>query len=352
MRRCLCCSGKLAGIFLISFFFFGAGIALGQNDNGGRSAPADSVTPGAGNTSRFSKLFGHLETEFTLTAGIRKDELDWSIAGNGVNVLSVLSWSDVESYQITLANRTQFDRGAYFRGAFSYAAIQDGTVRDSDYGGNYLSAEWSRSISETNDDELYDITGAGGYTFHFLKNSLTISPLVGLSYHKQNLRIQNGYQVIAGVDPVSLSSTPPVGPLSSQLNSTYFARWFGPWIGCDLSYIPKLRRPSIHTMELRLSLELHYADYYGEGNWNLRSDLAHPKSFEHKTNGYGIIIDAQWLIAITPQWHVTIAASHQDWTTESGTDIKFLAGGGISTTRLNEVNWQSTSFMVGAGYRF
>ena len=47
-----------------------------------------------------------LETEFTLSAGYRQDDLDWSIAGNdngeNPNILSELTWEDVESYQVKL----------------------------------------------------------------------------------------------------------------------------------------------------------------------------------------------------------------------------------------------------------
>jgi hypothetical protein len=312
----------------------------------------NTTTSDESKSSGSSTVLNNVDTEFTLTTGFRTDDLDWSIAGNGVNVLSELSWSDVESYQITIANRTRFNNNIYCRGAFSYAWIQDGTIRDSDYGLDNRGAEWSRSISESTGDEAWDISAGGGYSFYFMKDRLTLSPLLGLSYHKQNLRIQKGTQTLSGVNPFGGSNPPPVGPLSSQLNSSYFARWFGPWIGCDLSYKPKMRAPIYHSMEFRLSLELHWADYYGEGNWNLRSDLQHPKSFEHETDGIGIAVSGQWMIEITEHWDLTFTASQQDWSTDSGTDRKFLAGSGVSVTRLNEVNWSSFSIMVGTTYQF
>lgn len=299
-----------------------------------------------------STVLNNVDTEFTLTTGFRTDDLDWSIGGNSVNVLSELSWTDVESFQITIANRTQFKNNIYFRGAFSYAWIQDGTIRDSDYGQDNRAAEWSRSISESTGDEAWDISAGGGYSFFLMKDRLTLSPLLGLSYHKQNLRIQNGTQSLSGVNPFGGSDPPPVGPLSNRLDSSYFARWFGPWIGCDLSYKPKMRTPIYHSMEFRLSLELHWADYYGEGNWNLRSDLQHPKSFDHKADGFGIAVSGQWMINLTEHWDLTLTASEQDWSTDSGTDCKFLSGGGASVTRLNEVNWSSFCIMVGTTYQF
>jgi len=337
---------------LLTIVLLANGTALGKTPIGHEDSQGQTAAPGGGQSAWIKSISQHLETEFTLTTGIRSDDLDWSIAGNNVNYLSELTWSNVDSYQISLANRTQLKNRLYFRGAFNFAWIQDGTVRDSDYGQDNRGGEWSRSISDTTGDELWDLSGGGGYSFYFLQNRLTISPLVGLSYHKQNLRIQNGNQVVSGANPFGGSNPPATGPLDSRLDSTYFARWFGPWIGCDLRYRPKIKPNVYHAMELRLSLELHWADYYGEGNWNLRSDLAHPKSFEHETYGYGISITGQWLINIANQWDLTFSASHQDWSTDDGTDRKFLSGGGTTTTRLNKVNWESTSFMVGVTYHF
>jgi hypothetical protein len=293
-----------------------------------------------------------MEAEFYLTSGSRCDNLEWSIAGNGVNVLSELSWSDVESYQISIGNHIQLKNNLQIRGQFNYAVITNGNLRDSDYGNDGAADEWSRSISESDGDQLWDIAAGGGYAFLFFDKRLALSPMLGISYHKQNLRIQNGRQVISETNPFGGADPPPVGPLSSQLNSSYFARWMGPWVGVDLRYKPKMHPPVYHAMELRFSLELHWADYYGQGNWNLRSDLQHPISFEHEADGFGINLTAQCLVALDDQWDITIAANHQNWSTEAGTDRKFLSSGRSSTTRLNEVAWNSTSYMMGVVYHF
>lgn len=339
-------------ILLILITIISGGIAFGQPSNTRDKSKKNHPTPSGGKASWLKTQLEGIDTEFSLTTGLRTDDLSWSIAGNGINVLSELTWSNVDSYQITLENRTQLKNNIYSRSAFSYAIIQDGKVQDSDYGLDNYGGEWSRSMSESPGDELYDISFAGGYSFFFLEDRLTLSPLIGLSYHKQNLRIQNGYQTVSGTNPFGGSNPPAVGPLSSNLDSSYFARWLGPWIGCDLQYRLKKLSPGTPDMKLRFSLELHWADYYAEGNWNLRGDLQHPKSFEHEANGFGVCLNGQWLIKLAENWDITFSATHQNWSTGSGTDRKFLSGGGTSTTELNEVNWDSTSFMVGALYRF
>ncbi len=359
MRLNVSGGGKLCGILLIGSVFFGFGAAKADDSVAVSASKLDTAPADGAAVTSFKKTFKTWETEFTVTAGMRSDDLDWSIGrsstGGKPNVLSELSWSDVDSRQVTLTNRSRLQRHIYLRGSLNYAWIHDGNVRDSDYGEDNRTGEWSRSMSETNGDEMWDLSVGGGYAFMLLNDRLLIAPLFGLSYHKQNLRITNGTQIISDDNPFSSSSQdnpPPVGPLSSQLNSTYFARWMGPWIGCDLSYRPTGGSPRIPPMVFNLSVELHWADYYGEGNWNLRSDLAHPKSFEHHADGYGLCISGEWRVNLALHWDLTFSANFQHWSTNSGTDRKLWSAGGVSTTRMNGVDWDSSSFMVGAAYYF
>ncbi len=351
MRERVCWTTICVYSFLIYLIFFDIGTAIAKNTQSPNPLEKPSIAIIA-DKSTLTKSTPDFKTDLTLTAGLRRDDLEWSIAGNGINVLSELSWSDVESYQISLHSRTQLEDRVYLRAHINYAWVIDGTIRDSDYGQNGEAAEWSRSISESTGDELWDITAGGGYSFFFLQKRLTVSPLLGISFHKQNLRIQNGRQVISETNPFGGSNPPGIGPLSDQLDSSYFARWTGPWLGCDLSYEPNTKLFRDHTMEFRFSFELHWAQYFGEGNWNLRGDLAHPRSFDHRADGFGISLTGQWLINMRDQWDIALTASHQDWSTESGEDRKFLASGGTASTRLNGVDWSSTSFMVGAVYHF
>lgn len=345
--------------FLIALTLLSSGVVSAAKSDPSKDETMQAGASVEGESSSKKGFFGRLESEFTLAAGIRSDSLDWSIAGTpsggSPNVLSELSWSDVDSYQLSLANRSHLKKHFYFRGAANYAWIQDGTVRDSDYGRDFRGMEWSRSISDTNDDEVWDVSVGGGYAFFFMQDRLSVAPLLGYSYHKQNFRITNGTQVISEDNPFSTDpgdNPPTLGPLSSQLNSTYFARWMGPWLGCDLRYRLKDRSPRFPPIQVGLSVELHWADYYGEGNWNLRSDLEHPKSFEHEAQGSGISITGECLIKLAVHWDLALNLNFQEWSTGRGTDRKFLQGGGTVKTRLNEVNWESSSFMIGAVYRF
>lgn len=289
------------------------------------------------------------ETIFSLDMGLRRDNLDWSIAGNtsgtSPNILSELEWSDVDSYQLALKNRTRVGRHLYFRSYFNYAVIQRGRLRDSDYAGNDRTAEYSRSISQTSDDQLWDFSFGAGYPFVFLGGRLMVAPLLGASVHKQNFRMTDGNQVVTWL------RGPDLGPFQG-LNSTYKARWEGVWGGCDLRYrmTPNWKK-TINPMELGLSVELHQARYTAEANWNLRNDLQHPVSFEHDADGIGYILAGEWLIHLAPRWGLDFQINYQRWTTDSGTDRVYFIDG-VSATRLNEVNWDSRSLLLGVTYTF
>lgn len=196
MRLKLSGWGKYCGAWLIGLCILGIDLAAADSIN---DIPADKskAAPARNDQSSFfNRNNSPWETEFNLTMGRRLDDLDWSIGRNAnggePNVLSELAWSDVESRQLTLSNRSRFRRHLYFRGQFNWAWIQDGTVRDSDYGQNFRTAEWSRSISQTDGDEMWDLSGGGGYAFFLLNNRLIVAPLIGFSCHKQNLRITDG----------------------------------------------------------------------------------------------------------------------------------------------------------------
>ena len=303
----------------------------------------------SGQAVRISKPDIQLETTFSLSFGLRQDHFQWSIAGHSdgtdPNILSELTWSNVDSYQLQLSNRTCVESRLYLRADFNYAWIRDGTLRDSDYNQDDRNGEYSRSISETSGDQLWDLSVGVGYPFFFMQRRLMVAPLIGGSLHKQNFRITDGRQVITWENGPTTESL-------SGLDTTYRAKWMGPWAGCDLRYqvAPGSKRgPAISA---GFSMELHWAAYEGEGNWNLRSNLAHPKSLEHEADGHGIVLGAELLIGLRPDLDLRLNASYQDWDTRRGSDHKFLSDGTTSETRLNDVDWDTHSVMVGLIYHF
>ena len=308
-----------------------------------------SNSPDAERRSWLAQLINKSEIDLAVFNSVRIDDLQWSIAGNsaGTNpdIRSELTWSDVHSQQVTFAGRALYNRMVYLRGELNYAWVQNGRVCDSDYNSDDRNDEYSRSISQANGDQLWDLSLAGGYPFLLINNRMLVAPLLGYSYHVQNYRITNGEQVITWPEG------PPLGELTG-LDSTYRTRWMGPWLGCDLRYRFERLPAGDPPMELSLALEVHWAEYYGEANWNLRSDLDHPTSFEHDADGMGYIIACEWLIQLAAQWDLAVRFNYQHWLTDHGTDRIHHASGTTTIQRLNEVEWNTRSFMLGVTYHF
>jgi hypothetical protein len=227
----------------------------------------------------------------------------------------------------------------------NYAWIQKGKLRDSDYNGNDRTDEYSRSISESSGDRMWDLSLGAGYPFYLLGGRVMIAPLLGASLHRQDFRITDGNQVI------TWPQGPDTGPING-LNSTYRATWKGLWGGCDLRYqiISKSQIKKI-PMELGISFEVHKVQYTAVADWNLRNDLQHPISFEHEADGIGYVLEGEWLVRLVPKWDIHLQLCYQKWSTDPGTDRVYLLGD-TTTTRLNGVNWQSRSFVLGVTYKF
>jgi len=298
---------------------------------------------------------GHIRFD----AGYRVDDFDWNIAGDrsggNPDVLSELTWEDIEIYQLKVTGDYSCGSGdsrpfLLAKGSFAYGWIFDGENRDSDYAGDNRTLEWSRSESSADDGNTLDASAGIGLRFSILEGKWTVSPLVGWSYHEQNLTISDGFQVLSNqaiadafFEPGILLS--PVGPIVG-LDSTYDARWYGPWAGFDLSF------SASESFSLTAGAEYHWGWYEGEGVWNLRSDLAQDPSFEHEADARGVLISIAADYAIDPRWALRLDYEYGNWETERGTDRVFASTGEVGATRLNEVNWETSAIMLGIEYRF
>ncbi|MBT8341574.1 MAG: hypothetical protein HKP58_10970 [Desulfatitalea sp.] len=323
--------------------------SVGENGSSSGAYTVPSAIP--------KRVDRHLKLALYTQLGLRHDQIQWGIAGSlagmSPNILSELDWSRIVSYQLTLGGRAFVGRHLYLRGHFNYADIMSGEVRDSDYGEDNRMAEWSRSMSDTNTDQLWDGVAGAGYPLLRGHNRLQLIPMLGFSIHKQNLRITNGRQTISGTPPSGYNPPPSIGPLNSRLNSVYAARWVGWWLGCDVHYRLAASPGREPPMAWGLSLAYHFqADYHAQADWNLRRDLSHPVSFEHDAEGRGVSIKGDWRIRCSERLNFNIDVNYTTWTTGNGSHTVYAANGMIQSTRLNKVSWESYSVMLGLSYRF
>jgi hypothetical protein len=288
-----------------------------------------------------------IKTDISLSAGYRVDELSWNIAGNlygaNPNVLSELTWSNLETLQTTVSGRALVNQWLYVRGSVGCGWTFSGDNQDSDFDGNHRTQEYSRSNNSADGGSVLDAVVGIGYQFEVLSHKLKLIPLIGYSYHEQNLTLNHGFQTIS--TPGHVPPTPPYGPIQG-LDSTYDTSWQGPWLGIDLSFAITDR------VTLFGGFEYHWAEYEAEANWNLVPFLSHPKSFEHDADGKGFLITVGAEYVLTGAWCLNMAFNYQKWSTDPGLDHLYYANGSIAENRLNEVNWDSYALMLGLVYRF
>ncbi len=295
--------------------------------------------------------------DFDLTGGYRTDRIDWNIAGDldggNPNVLSELTWEDLESYQVSaqgkliMANK-RFPFGGMLRGGVSFGDINSGANQDSDYSGDGRTGEYSRSNNRADSGNVWDGSLGGGVIFFNHSRTFSLAPAVGFSYHEQNLTIHDGYQTLndPANTPVSLTGQiPAVGPIAG-LNSNYEAQWRTGWLGLDVEYMPA------PFFDIHGKAEFHSGKYEAEADWNLRSNFQHPKSFRHTTNKATGVVAGVGIRAGHPNLFFTIDYLYQKWQAEDGVDRTYFSDGTTSDTRLNEVNWEAASINAGMTVRF
>jgi hypothetical protein len=284
---------------------------------------------------------------FILDAGYRTAELEWSIAGSPAgedpDVLSELTWSDLELWQLRAAGDLVFGRRVVLHGSIAAGTIVAGNNRDSDYAGDRRTLEFSRSENAGDGDDVLDLALALGYRFSpRTKRPWRVTPLAGVSYSEQDLTITDGFQTVSDQALAARIGVgvPPVGPFGG-LDSSYETRWKGPWVGVETEV--GLGR----SWGLRGGVRRHWPDYDAEANWNLREDFAHPVSFEHLADGTATVLSLAGYFRAFGSRRGLLRLDYEDWSTDPGLDRVFLADGTAAVTRLNEVDWRSLTVSLG-----
>ena len=286
------------------------------------------------------------ESALRLDAGYRVGDFDWSIAGDpseGPDVLSELSYNDLQIFQLRVEGDVTLTGRWVARLGVSFGEILNGESRDSDYGGDGRTLEWSRSIAETDGDELIDVVVGLGYEFWpGEKQVVRVVPLVGVSYSEQNLRSTNGQQTLSDGEIAALFEigVPPLGSFEG-LDSTYQTDWLGPWIGVEAEL------PRGNRWGLSGRAAYHWADYEAEADWNLREDFEHPRSFKHEADGTGIVANAAGYFKPSGTYRLYLRVDYEDWSTDAGIHQTYFSDGRRPVTRFNGANWESWTISFG-----
>ena len=284
------------------------------------------------------------ETAFALGTGYRQDSLNWSIEGpDGFpNILSELKWKDIKLWQVS-ARAKQTLLGLCLNAEADYAFAFEGKNRDSDYLGDNRTLEFSRSYSDASNGHAFDLSASLGWNINFFISPLSICPQIGFSYHEQHFTMRDG---VYEIDLFNGNNGPFDG-----LDSSYTARWQGPWIGvesCFCLYCPLSIYGGVRASALR---------YNARGHWNLRTDFA--DDFRHEGYGYGLFGRLGVQYEFAPCIAIGILGSYQEFRVCHGHDrmyfnVDFVDGNGnsivsgveSSSTRLHQVEWRSFRIQI------
>lgn len=285
-----------------------------------------------------------VDFRFNTSLGNTTGTLNWQIAGgqNGPNILSELTYKDVQFKQFQSAASAYFNRGSFTNMElfvdYKTGQASGGSVQDSDYRGDNRTLEYSRSQSSPDGSRMQDITV--GLTKHIhLDAYQTLMPTFAYTSKSQKMLMTEGVQVIDTYNPYNL------GPFRNTLNSTYETQWQGVYAGLGWGLKTK-------THELSLNARYFWLDYQAEADWNLRTDFAHPKSFEQWADGTGYGLDIAYGYHFSKNFSLWLKWFKEDWGTDEGTDVVYMADGTRGKTKLNQVLWEATGFTTGLLLRF
>ena len=291
-------------------------------------------------------------TLLSVEAGYRLDQLDWNIGGVNsgrtdqfVNVLSELTWRDVEIRQVAFQLDSQDKNGLSLRWRMSFGTVVEGANQDSDFDFDNRQGEFSRSNNNAGGDVSDLLIGLGKrYDIKWRNKSYSFVPALGYAINQQNFEMNNGFQTFFVPTPGGAADPSQVGPIAG-LNSTYDTKWETVWLGMDVGF---QQTDKLHWLA---SMRLHAGDLSAQANWNLRSDFAHPVSFEHWADGYGVGATISGHYRVTTNLFMSLTLDYQNWSTDNGIDRVYFSSGGNIDTPLNEVNWEAAAVSVGLIWR-
>jgi hypothetical protein len=299
------------------------------------------------------------ESSIEIGVGYRSDSLSWETSvdtidftlGVPANFTSNVKWKKLDIWQIEAKGKFVTCDDIYLRGYVDYGWVTHGhvnaTVDEEILLAGFEEVEIFDFSADSNKGHVFDISGGIGYQFRMCDDTFSIAPIVGYSYHSQHLDI-------TGDEDDFTSPVTGFTATSSDVLSTYKARWRGPWLGLDLEY------RVCCDWTLYAGYEYHWARYYARGEWGLRSDL--PNGFSHhakRAHGQIFTVGTRW--DFCGGWSASVNGTFQWWRAKRGTDravlTEFVVGGNdefevVEKIPLEHVQWCSAGVSIDVGYLF
>jgi len=264
--------------------------------------------------------------EFSLATTYQQDNFRWSIAGNSngtnPNVYSELAWKNLRGVALQASFNTKVWKAIFVEALLNHSLTLAGSANDTDYSEDnrvkpIFNADLESNKGFTNDYIIYV-----GYKFK--NKTISISPYLG--YGKS---IQLMFLLNKGI---------------KELNTSYKANWSGALAGFKVDAALKKR------LYIKTDFAYHQINYTAKANWNLIDQFAHPLSFKHTANGFGLKANVEANYKVKKNTSVFISTQKSFWNTGAGIDELFYENGNKAYTKLNEV--YRNSFSLGVGIKF
>lgn len=273
-------------------------------------------------------------------------ELVWDIASSASatttpNVLSELSFRDIRSlgYVINLGYMNRFDNNIAFVLEAEYAdsRIRSGRAQDSDYASDNRTDEFSRSFSDIESDSINYFSLATGIKTRWLNTKgHYLSFLIGYKKHNVDITMTNGVVEIPEAD---------AGSLIPGLNSTYNSEFRSIFAGLSTEHVF-----SWGTIGFRY--DLYYTDLKAEADWNLRTDFAHPVSFEQVGDGKGYAATLGYTYNHNRNWDYSIDYVVNKYHIKDGYDQTYFSDTTSFIVKLNNSEYKQEAIRIGVSYNF
>ena len=257
-----------------------------------------------------------------VSAGGESQDFHWSIAGNSAgrdpNVYSELKWRGVSGPGGRIALKWKPAGRWRVLATGNRVFTQAGTMTDTDYGlDNRHDPIYSQQFV-VHAGHGSSAAGAVGYILRGARWEIT--PYAGYGINEQYFPV---------VDP------------AEGLNSSYAAKWLGPLVKADGSWQWSGR------WQVVADVSYHQVRYHATADWNLIPEFAHPVSFRHTADGYGIEGDAGLRYRGGGRIGISVCGGYFSWETGTGIDQLYLSAGGSDQTQLNGVVRQGWRAMLG-----
>jgi hypothetical protein len=270
------------------------------------------------------------QVEVRVSTGYEQENFHWSIAGNGAgqdpNIYSELKWRGVGGFsgEVNL-QWSAWKRWRVFAGA-GRAFFHSGKMSDTDYGlDNRNDVLYHQEFSVTSG---YNEHGAIGIGYALIVHgAFRLTPFIGYGISQQYFPI-----------------TDEGGPFSS-LNSSYSAKWLGPFVRAMASW------QVFPRWQLEGMVRYDQVVYRAVADWNLITDFSHPVSFRHHADGFGVTGELGLRYTAGRRWSVFVNGSFFDQETGEGVDELYLRSGSVEQTQLNGVGMVGFGTSLGLQWR-